>query len=188
MNKSIITALIAVLALAAVSCSAVNTAVNSAANQVVGGTNNMTVASQLWPDVPKMDSLAPSQMDMPLPVKLIMRAALGNLGRLNKAGEDQTTGNIDWIVFTTSKTSDDVKNFFTAARMTVQGWEASKDFTCVSGSEQGVAQVGVFCVFQKQAASQTTELLIVAAPDDQTKQTNLFFLRLEVAGTPTPKK
>jgi len=188
MKRNLLIACITLLVPATLACSVIDTVVNQAVSKAVGGSDNLTVVSQLWPDVPRMDGLTPSQMDLPLPVKLLMRAVLGNLGRLNKPGEDQTTGNIDWIVFTTTKTSDDVKNFYTNAQMTAQGWQASQNSTCVSGSEQGITQVGVFCAFQKHSSDQETDLLIVAAPDDQTKQTNVFFLRLEVAGTPTPKK
>jgi len=184
MKRKLILVVIAMLVPVSRACGAINTA----ANKLVSGGSNLTVVSQLWSDVPKMDGLVPSQMDMPLPIKLLMRTVLGNLGRLNKDGEDKTTGNIDWIVFTSAKTPDDVKNFYTSARMTAQGWEASQQSTCLSGSEQGVAQVGVFCVSQKRTGNQETDLLIIAAPDDKTKQTEVFFLRLEVAGTPTPKK
>lgn len=183
MNRNLVI-LVALLVPAALACGVIDTAVS----KVVGGNGNLTAVSQLWPDVPRMDGLTPSQMDMPLPIKLLMRTVLGNLGRLNPQGEDQTTGNIDWTAFTTAKTSDDVKNFYTNARMTAQGWEASKQSTCLSGGEQGIAEVGVFCVFQKRAGNVETDLLIIAAPDSQAKQTNVFFLWLEVAGTPTPQK
>ncbi len=186
MKRNLLIAWIALLMPALLACSVIDTVVNQAASKAVGGSDNLTVISQLWSDVPRMDGLTPSQMDLPLPVKLLMRAVLGNLGRLNKPGENQTTGNIDWIVFTTAKTSDDVKNFYTNARMTAQGWQASQNSTCVSGSAQGVAQVGVFCAFRKRAGSQESDLLIVAASDDQTKQTDVFFLRLDYAATPTP--
>lgn len=184
MKRKLMLGLTAVLVLATLACGVIDTTIG----KLIGGGDNMNVASQLWPDVPKMDGLTQSQMDMPLPVKLVMRAVLGNLGRLNKEGEDKTTGNVDWIVFTTAKTANDVKNFYTNARMTAQGWEASQQSTCVSGSEQGVPQVGLFCVFVKLVGNQEIGLLIIAAPDDQTKQTNLFFLRLEVVGTPVPNK
>lgn len=186
MKRNLLIASLTLLMPALLACSVIDSVVNQAVGKAVGGSDNLTVISQLWPDVPRMDGLTPSQMDLPLPVKLLMRAVLGNLGRLNKPGENQTTGNIDWIVFTTAKTSDDVKNFYTNARMTAQGWQASQNSTCVSGSAQGVAQVGVFCAFRKRSGSQESDLLIVAASDDQTKQTDIFFLRLDYAATPTP--
>ncbi len=164
-------------------CGLIDTALNS----VTGGENMKTVA-QLWSDVPRIDGLQQSDMDMPLGIKLVMRAVIGNLGRLNKEGEDRTTGNIDWIVFTTNKTPDDVKKFYTNARMKASGWVASDNSTCLSGSEQGFAEVGLFCAFLKEQGNKETALIIIAAADDKTKQTNLFFLRIEAEGTPVPKK
>ena len=181
--KKPIIGLLVLLMLATLACGILNSAVNKA----VGGDNNLQVASSLWSDVPKMDGLQPSQMDMPLPIKLLMNTILGNLGRLNPQGQDQTTGAIDWIVFTTDKTPDDVQAFYTNERMTASGWDdAGQDTTCVSGSESGFAQVGVFCVFAKQA--ENIDLAIIAAADEQTKQTDVFFLRLQSNPTAVPQQ
>ncbi len=182
MNGKQVMACMIALALASAACGLIDTALNS----VTGGDNMKTVA-QLWSDVPRMDGLQQSDMDMPLGIKLVMRTVIGNLGRLNKEGEDRTTGNIDWIVFATNKTPDDVKKFYTNARMATAGWQASDQSTCLSGSEQGVAEVGLLCAFVKEQGNKETALVIIAAQDDKTKQTNLFFLRLEATGTPVPK-
>ncbi len=184
MNRRILVAAFAVPLLAILACNPLGSVVD----KVTGGDSNMTTVSQLWSDVPRMDGLAPSNIEMPLPIKLVMRTVIGNLGLLNKEGEDRTTGNIDWIVFTSTKSPTDVQNFYTSQKMKTSGWEAGKDSTCLSGSDQGMTQIGVLCGFTKKAGNQETGLLIIAAPDDQTKQTNVFFLRIEVAGTPTPKK
>ncbi len=184
MNRKLLVTAFAVPLLAILACNPLGSVVD----KVTGGDTNMKTVSQLWSDVPRMDGLTPSDMDMPLPIKLVMRTVIGNLGLLNKEGEDRTTGNIDWIVFTSAKTPTDVQSFYTNQRMKASGWEVSKESTCVSGGEQGMAQIGVLCGFVKQSGNQETGLLIIAAPDDQTKQTDVFFLRLEVAGTPTPKK
>jgi hypothetical protein len=111
---------------------------------------------------------------------LAVRTIIGNLGRLNKEGEDKTTGNIDWIVFTSSKTPTDVMNFYTAERMKASGWETGDASPCVSGSETGIPQVGAFCVFQKIQNGKQAQLVILAAPDERTEQTHFFFLRLEM--------
>ncbi len=157
-------------------------------NNLVGGGDNYKSAAELWSDVPRMDGLTPSELeDLPLPVKLLMRTVLGNLGRLNPQGEDQTTGNIDWIAFNSTGTPDDVKNFYTPDLMAANGWERSEQSTCVNGSDQGVSQVGVFCVFGKNQNALETYLAIIASQDENTKQTSVFFLRLErAATTPTP--
>ncbi|HUI88559.1 MAG TPA: hypothetical protein VLX61_07510 [Anaerolineales bacterium] len=158
---------------------------NNAVNQAVGSGSNYQTVSSLWSDVPPMDGLQPSQMDLPLPVKLLMRTILGNLGRLNPQGQDQTTGNIDWIVFTTTKSPTDVENFYTNARMVASGWDdAGQDSTCVSSNDASSAQVGAFCAFQKQ--KDNTQLAIIITQDASTKQTDVFFLRLQESPTAVP--
>ena len=147
---------------------------------------------ELWNDVPRMDGLARSDAEMPMFVKVLMRTALNNLYRLNKNGEDKTPSTGDWAVFSTTKSPDDVKNFYTNDRMTsFGGWQASKNSTCLNGSDHGFAGVG--CVFSKSSGNHGTGLLIVAAQDEQKKQTNIFFVRVETDEppasntTPTPK-
>ena len=178
MNRTLMTGLCLVLALLVIGC--------GVANPLTGGDQAMRTVSQLWSDVPPMDGMTPSQMDMPLPIKLMVRTVLGNLGRLNKEGEDRTTGNIDWIVFTSSGTPSDVANFYTSDRMAASGWSRTDTSPCVSGSAQGIPQVGLLCVFAKQQGGTQTQLAIIAALDEKSTEMNVFFLRLEVAGTPTP--
>jgi len=135
-------------------------------------------APELWSDVPKMDGLAPSDLELPFAVKLFMRTALNNLWRTNKEGEDRTPVQGDWIVFSTAKAPTDVQAFYTNERMTgVGNWEPSKKSTCIDGKDKGIP--GVLCIFQKKAESNLIQLMIVAIQDDKTKQTNVFYLRLE---------
>lgn len=169
-----------VMALAAAGCSMVGSLTG------LNNNGNMTTVTQLWPDVPKMDGLAASNIDMPLPVKLVMNTIFGNLGLLNGQGQDRTTGNVDWIAYTSSLPPDAIKTFYTPDKMAAAGWQQTDQSTCVSGADQGVSQIGLFCVFQKMEGSQQTQLLIIAAPDDKTKLTNVFFVRLQETATPAP--
>jgi hypothetical protein len=56
-------------------------------------------------------------------------------------------------------------------------WEASKESPCVDGKDKGID--GVLCVFQKIADKKQIGLAIVAGQDEKTKQTTVFYLRLE---------
>jgi hypothetical protein len=179
-SKKYFIGLFTLFILTSLACGMLDTVVNKA----TGGENMQTVAS-LWSDVPKMDGLEASQIDMPPFVKLAMRLVIGNMGRLNPQGQDQTTGMIDWIVFTTDKTPEDVQNFYTNDLMTANGWDKS-DSPCVSGSTQGAAQVGVICAFTKTQDGKNIQLAILTAQDDKTKKNNVFFLRLEETATPVP--
>ena len=147
----------------------------------------MNRTNELWADVPKMDGLTASDMEMPLMIKVVVRTALNNLWRLNKEGEDKTPATGDWIVFTSSGTPADVESFYTNDRMTSFGnWETSKKSTCMDGKENGFN--GVLCVFQKVADDKQIGLAIIAGQDEKSKQTNVFFLRVESPATPESLK
>ena len=132
-------------------------------DRFTGGGPDMTRASELWSDVPRMDGLAHSDMELPLTIKLIMRTVLNNLWRLNKENEDKTPVNGDWIVFTLNGGPTEVQNFYTNARMTSFGnWEATKESTCLDGKDKGID--GVLCVFEKVANKKDIMLAIIAVP------------------------
>jgi hypothetical protein len=148
---------------------------------------NLTKVNDLWPDVPKMDGLASSEADLPVYIHLLMRTALNNLYRLNKEGEDKTPSKGDWAVFTTPKSPDDVKSFYSNERMTSFGqWEASQKSTCLDGKQYSFS--GVACVFAKTVSNRGNGLLIVASQDDAKKQTTVFFVRVETDETPNANK
>lgn len=180
-NKYLV-GLLTVLILASLACGLTDTVISKA----TGGNDNFQTASSLWSDVPPMDGLTASTLDMPPFVKLTIRLILGNLGRLNPQGQDQSTGTINWIAFTTDKTPQDVQNFYTNALMTANGWDSNADAPCFSGSQQGAAQVGVICVFAKTQNSNNVQLAILTVEDEKTKQTTVFYLRLEETATPVP--
>jgi len=155
----------------ATACGAVN-----AVKSVAGSDANLRTTTELWSDVPRMDGLATSQMEMPVFVHVLMRTALDGMG------DGKDTG--DWIVFSSSKLPEEVKNFYTNERMAAQGWEPSKNSTCLNGTDQGIPGVGVFCVFEKLEPDKRVELLITASQDTQTKETTVFFVRVQEVGTP----
>lgn len=170
MNRITMVGVFSVFAFAVTSC--------NLAGKFMDNGPDMTRSAELWSDVPRMEGLAPSEMELPATMKFIMRTVLDNLWRLNKEGEDKTPVKGDWIVFTLNSAPPNVRNFYTNERMTSFGkWEAAKESTCFDGKDKGVD--GVLCVFQKVADRKEIELAIVAAQDPKTKQTNVSFLRLE---------
>lgn len=168
---------IAVIAMAvcAIAC-------GSVVDRLAGG-QDMKKVNELWGDVPKMEGLTVSDLEMPVATKLILRTIIGNLGRFNREGEPQTTGDIDWMAFTTQRPSTDVSSFYTNEKMTAHGnWDASKESTCIDGKDKGAS--GVFCVFQKKIDGRPAGLVIVAAEDEASKLTNVFFVRIEAHESP----
>ena len=76
-----------------------------------GGDGNFKTVTQLWSDVPRMDGMTVSEIEMPLFAKLLMQTMMNQV-----LGGGTSSG--DWIFFTIGKTPDDVKGFYTTARMT----------------------------------------------------------------------
>ncbi len=177
MNRSMALVAVAALSLTVISCGLLE--------RFTGGPE-MKKVDTLWNDVPKMDDMTSSEIEMPIGTKLLLRTIIGNLGRFNKEGEDRTTGDIDWLSFTSPKPPNEIQEFYTNQRMSeFGGWETSKESTCVSGSEKGVS--GAFCVFQKKADGKKAGLVVIAAQDEKTSGTNLFFVRIETDDA-APKK
>ncbi len=142
-----------------------------------GGSSGLRATNDLWSDVPKMDGLGASDLEVPLVARIMVETMLSGL-----AGG---TGNGDFAAFTTNKTGADITAFYTNERMAANGWEASDTSTCLNGSEQGYN--GVFCVFIKEGAANQTGLVILASPDENNAVvTNVFFIRVENQVTPTP--
>jgi hypothetical protein len=152
------------------------------ADKLTGG-DKLTKTEDLWSDVPQMDGMTHSELELPFAVKLLMRTALNNLWRFNKEGEDKTPASGDWGAYQTGGTPSDVQDFYTNSRMSSFGnWETTKNSTCIDGKDKGVD--GVICVFKKTVDTNDVGLAIIAMPDEK-KKTNIFFIRVE---SPQDKK
>src|SRR5262249_48819887 len=156
---------LAALALSLLACGTINTLKKK--------DDGLKRSSELWSDVPKMDGLSTSELEMPVYMKLLMRTALNQIA--GRGAKD--TG--DWIVFDSTRTPDDVKNFYTNDRMAASGWDKSEKSTCVSGSEYGVAQVGLVCLFVRHNGDKDIGLMIIPAQAEDVRRTNVWFVRVE---------
>lgn len=167
-------AFIAALVLFGLACGLTNTIQKAA-----GGDTNMTAVASLWSDVPPMDGMdTAQQIEMPVWLKALARPIMDQMMRGLNNGSD--AGQWDWTAFILSgKTPADVQAFYTPDRMSSFGWQQA-EAACLPMSENGV-----LCSFTKEEAGKTTGLIILAATDEQKKETSVFFLRAEgVEGTP----
>jgi hypothetical protein len=176
MKRSLSSVLLAAVTLSVIGCGKII--------PLGGNDKTLKATSELWSDVPKMDGLAQSNLEPPLYVKVLMRTALNQIA----GGGGHDTG--DWVVFDTSKTADDVKNFYTNDRMAATGWEKSDKSTCVSGSQFGAPQVGMVCLYVKHAGDKDIGLMIIPAKAETAGQINVWFVRVEspresAQGTPS---
>ncbi len=133
-------------------------------NSLLGGKSAGTV-NELWADVPRMDGLTKTEMEMPLAARLALQAVMQ--GRMN------------FIAYTTDATPQSVLDFYTVERMTGQGW-ASQDGTGCFGDAETAAE-GTVCVFTKNVDGKNEILGIVAAKDVETNKTAIFFARVQTS-------
>lgn len=171
MSKTIkLSILISVLVLVSLAC--------GVSSLLPSGSSGLRATNELWADVPKMDGLGASELEIPLVARVIMQTMMS-------ATLSGGTGSGDYAAFTTSQTAADVQAFYTNERMAAAGWAASEQSTCISGNDQGYN--GVFCVFYKENATNQTGLVVLASPDENNAAvTNVFFFRIENQVTPTP--
>jgi len=136
-----------------------------------------TIAN-LWSDVPKMDGLSKSNLDLPVEAKVMMQ------GYFSAASQGQ--GNLDFIAFTTDQAPSDVVDYYTVDRMSQAGWNANDQIGCSVYDAMVTATPGsnggALCIFAKDEGNNKGALLaIFAAPDNKTTQTDVFFARVEVS-------
>ncbi len=131
-------------------------------NTLLGGRSAGTVR-ELWDDVPRMDGLKKVDMEMPLAATLALRAV--SQGRMN------------FIAFTTAASAQEVQDFYTVERMNSAGWNSSETAGCVGDAE--TAEAGAFCFFGKESGNKSEVLAIVAARDEDTGGTAVFFARID---------
>ncbi len=183
MNKKIyLVGLLTLLAFSSLACGLLNTLADKAVSKAVGGDKNMNAVASLWSDVPPMDGMTTGQqIEMPVWLKALTGPVMDNMMKSLNNGTD--AGHWDWTAFNlTGKLPADVQAFYTPERMSAFTWQQS-DSACVPMSMQGV-----LCSFTKEESGKTTGLIIVAATDQQSKETSVFFLRAEgvTDGTATP--
>ncbi len=136
-----------------------------------GGEKGGTV-SALWPDVPPFEGATKADLQIPLGPRLILRAAMG--------------GKINFIAFTTSKTAQEVKDFYTADRMKATGWTPHEK-GCIGDTDE--KSQGAICLFQRKDGDKQEVLAIIVAENEKTKQTDIFYARIETTQpTPSPAK
>jgi hypothetical protein len=151
------------------------TACGNIIGNLTGGSS--TAVGALWPDVPPLDGAKKVDVDLPLPIKLMVQ------GYVKSASND--TAGLDYIVFTTNKPPADVRDFYTAQRMAGIGWNA-REYPGGCTGNTTLAPDGVICYFGRRDGAKETILMIVTTRDEASKQTQLFYVRMSVTGTPTP--
>jgi hypothetical protein len=178
MNRIRILAFVVALGLTTGACGSLD--------RITGSDPAMQATAELWSDVPPMDGMTTAQqIEMPTWLKLLARPIMDQM--MKGLNDGKQAGHWDWTAFTLSgKTPTDVQAFYTPERLSASGWQQQQG-ACVPMTEKGV-----LCSFVKADAGKTTGLIIIAATDEQKKETSVFFLRAEgqegtvTSSQPTP--
>ena len=141
--------------------------------ETLTGNEKEGTVSSLWPDVPPFAGAKKADLKIPLGARLILRAAM--------------QGKINFIAFTTDKSAQDVKDYYSVDRMKAAGWTPN-DKGCVGDTEDKKSQ-GAVCFFTRKDGDKQEGLAIIVGEDDKTKQTQIFYARIDMTQpTPSPAR
>jgi len=142
------------------------------AERLTGDPKAGTVSS-LWPDVPALDGATKADLELPLGARLALRAAM--------------QGKINFIAFTTDRSATEVQAFYSKERMKAAGWTPNEK-GCI-GDTEDKDNHGAICFFQRKDGNKEEGLAIVLAQDTKTKQTEIFYARIDLTQpTPSPSR
>jgi hypothetical protein len=142
---------------------------------LVNGSKSNPV-SELWSDVPPMDGMTRIDQELPLPAKLAIQGFI----KSSSNGE----GSLDFIAFKSTKSVTDIINYYSLNRMTKAGWNL-KDQNGCAGDQTGNTG-GAICFFGKENKDNTGSFLVIfTGEDSKTKQTSVYFMRVDVKDLPT---
>jgi hypothetical protein len=129
----------------------------------LAGDKNAGTVSALWPDVPPFAGATKADLEIPLGARLMIRAMM--------------RGKINFISFKTDKPAQEVKDFYSMARMKAAGWTAD-DKGC-TGDMEDTKNHGAVCVFSRKDGDKQEGLAIVIAQDEKLPETNIFYARID---------
>ena len=142
------------------------------AERLTGDPKAGTVSS-LWPDVPPLEGATKADLEIRLGARLALRAVM--------------QGKINFIAFTTDRSATDVQAFYSKERMRAAGWTPN-DKGCI-GDTEDKDNHGAICFFQRKDGNKEEGLAIVVAQDTKTKQTEIFYARIDLTQpTPSPTR
>ena len=137
------------------------------------GTGSAGTVSNLWPDVPPFAGATKTDLKIPMFWTLALRAAM--------------QGKISFIAFTTTRSAQDVQDFYTADRMKAAGWTPHEK-GCVGDTEDNTNK-GAICFFQRKDGSKQEGLAIIVAQSEKEKKTDIFYARIDMTQpTPSPSR
>ena len=132
----------------------------------LAGDKNAGTVSALWPDVPPFQGATKADLEIPLGARLFIRGMM--------------QGKVNFISFRTTKTAQEVKDFYSKDRMKAAGWEADEK-GCVGDTEDSDKNNhGAVCLYERKDGGKHEGLAIIVAQDEKLPETNIFYARIEM--------
>lgn len=131
----------------------------------LAGDKNAGTVSTLWSDVPPFEGATKADLEIPLGARLFIRGMM--------------QGKVNFISFKTSKTAQEVKDFYTKERMKAAGWNADER-GCVGDTDQEKNNHGAICLYQRKDGGKDEGLAIIVAQDEKLPETNIFYARIDM--------
>ena len=128
------------------------------------GDKHAGTVSALWPDVPPFAGPTKTDVEIPLGARLLIRTMF--------------QGKLNFISFRTDKTAQEVKDFYSEARMKAAGWNADKK-GC-NGDTEDSKNHGAVCLYEKKEGGKDEGLAIIVAQDEKLPDTNIFYARIDL--------
>lgn len=131
--------------------------------------------SNMWSDVPTLPDSKKADFKLPLPIRLIMQTAI----KASASDSDVNLDKFDFLGYSTSKSPQEVTEFYTQERMSQAGWNKTDQPGCMSGSDGQSLGGGGFCVFGKDDDNKQSVLFIATAQEEGKNDTQVFYVRFD---------
>jgi hypothetical protein len=137
--------------------------------ETLTGSPKAGTVSSLWPDVPAFAGAQKADLEIPLGARLAMRAMM--------------QGKVNFIAFTTDKSAEEVKGFYSNDRMKSVGWIPNEK-GCIGDTQDEKSQ-GAICLFSRKDGGKDEGLAIIVAENEKTRTTEIFYARIDLT-RPSP--
>jgi hypothetical protein len=112
----------------------------------------------LWPDVPQLPGSTQVSVELPLPVKLLVKGFV-NAARSSDDNNGQESRDYDLKVYQAAGTGTDVDGFYTQDLMSTTGW--TRNETSCGDSSPIPSAGGTLLLYTKPAADSFTDKLAI---------------------------
>ena len=132
--------------------------------EVLAGGERAGTVDQLWSDIPAVPGAKKADLAIPLAARLIIRTMM--------------QGKVNFIAYTTERTAEELKEFYSVGRMKAAGWTAHET-GCVGDSGDAASQ-GAVCLFVRPNDAKENGLAIIVAEDREKRETHIFYARFDL--------